>query len=709
VAKEWKTRVRLLWCFAGAVLLISDAGPAGAAKSFTVEQALSAPFSTELRAAPVGGGVAWVVNIDGRRNLWVAQPGMDGSAKQVTQYNDDDGQEISGVEWTPDGKSIVYVRGGDTEGLSPEVPNPADLAHGAKEQVWEVSANGGEPRLLGEGHDPAISPDGKLVAFIAKKQIWIVPRGDSEAKPEQLIDIRGSQSGLRWSPDGSRLAFVSGRGDHSYVVAYSLADKKWTYLDPSTDRDQGPAWSPDSKQIVYLRIPSDKDSMMFVARREGYPWSIRVAEAGSGRSREVWRAAEGLGSVYHATDSADQLHWTAGGDIVFPWERDGWLHFYAVAENGGNARLLTPGQFEVEHVSQSEDRKAMVFDSNQEDIDRLHVWRIVVASHAGAPESLTRGEGVETQPVVTSEGAVVVLRSDVHTPMRPALVRGTEISDLAPNAVPAEFPGTSFVQPKQVVFSAADGMQIHGQLFLPPDLKPGEHRPAVVFLHGGSRRQMLLGFHFMDYYSNSYAMNQFLASKGYVVLAANYRSGTGYGLNFREALNYGADGASEFNDVMGAGLYLRSLPEVDGTRIASWGGSYGGYLTALALARASDLFAAGVDFHGVHDWNLELPTFTPSYNPLEHPEIARKAFESSPIARVSTWRSAVLLIHGDDDRNVPFAETVQLVEALRKRKVDFEELIFPDEIHGFLLQRSWVRAYSATADFLNRKLNWAPH
>jgi dipeptidyl aminopeptidase/acylaminoacyl peptidase len=688
---------------------MGDAGPAGAAKSFTVEQALSAPFSTELRAAPVGGGVAWVANIDGRRNLWVAQPGMDGSAKQVTQYNDDDGQDISGVEWNPDGKSIVYVRGGDTEGLSPEVPNPADLAHGAKEQVWEVSANGGEPRLLGEGHDPAISPDGKLVAFIAKKQIWIVPRGDSGAKPEQLIDIRGSQSGLRWSPDGSRLAFVSGRGDHSYVVTYSLADKKWTYMDPSTDRDQGPVWSPDSKQIAYLRIPGDKDAMMFVARREGFPWSIRVAEAGSGRSREVWRAAEEMGSVYHATDSADQLHWTAGGEIVFPWERDGWLHFYAVAENGGTARLLTPGEFEVEHVSLSEDRRSLVFDSNHEDIDRLHVWRIAVASHAGVPESLTRGEGIESQPVVTSEGAVVVLRSDVYTPMRPALVRGAEIADLAPNALPADFPGASFVQPKQVVFSAADGMQIHGQLFLPPDLKPRERRPAVVFFHGGSRRQMLLGFHFMDYYSNSYAMNQFLASKGYVVLAANYRSGTGYGLNFREALNYGAEGASEFNDVMGAGLYLRSLPEVDAMRIASWGGSYGGYLTALALARASDLFAAGVDFHGVHDWNLELPTFTPSYNPLEHPEIARKAFESSPIANVSTWRSAVLLIHGDDDRNVPFAETVQLVEAFRKRKVEFEELIFPDEIHGFLLQRSWVRAYSATADFLNRKLNWAPH
>jgi dipeptidyl aminopeptidase/acylaminoacyl peptidase len=216
---------------------------------------------------------------------------------------------------------------------------------------------------------------------------------------------------------------------------------------------------------------------------------------------------------------------------------------------------------------------------------------------------------------------------------------------------------------------------------------------------------MLLGWHYMEYYSNSYAMNQYLASKGFVVLSVNYRSGIGYGMEFREALNYGADGASEFNDVMGAGLYLKNRPEVDPKRIACWGGSYGGYLTALALARASDLFAAGVDMHGVHDWNLEIPTFTPSYDPKEHPDFARLAFESSPLASVSTWRSPVLLIHGDDDRNVPFAETVQLVDALRRQKVEFEELIFPDEIHDFLLRRDWIRAYEATENFLGRKLN----
>jgi dipeptidyl aminopeptidase/acylaminoacyl peptidase len=243
-------------------------------------------------------------------------------------------------------------------------------------------------------------------------------------------------------------------------------------------------------------------------------------------------------------------------------------------------------------------------------------------------------------------------------------------------------------------------MPVHAQLFLPPGSAPNKKHPALVFMHGGSRRQMLLGWHYMDYYNNAYAMNQYLASQGYVVLSINYRSGIGYGLNFREAINYGASGASEFNDVEGAGLYLRTRADVDAAHIGLWGGSYGGYLTALGLARASSLFAAGVDFHGVHDWSARAGA-----NGASPPtDAARTAFESSPMASVRTWRSPVLLIHGDDDRNVNFSETITLANALRQQGVYFEQLILPDEIHGFLRHDSWLRGYHATADFFRRKL-----
>jgi dipeptidyl aminopeptidase/acylaminoacyl peptidase len=252
------------------------------------------------------------------------------------------------------------------------------------------------------------------------------------------------------------------------------------------------------------------------------------------------------------------------------------------------------------------------------------------------------------------------------------------------------------VAPQQVVFSAADGLPIHGQLFLPPN-KPLKPAPAMVFFHGGSRRQMLLGWHYMYYYSNAYALNQYLANSGYIVLSVNYRSGTGYGLDFREALAYGASGGAEYNDVQGAGVYLRSRSDVDAARIGAWGGSYGGYLTAMALARASNLFRAGVDFHGVHNWATELniPPTEPDY---------RVAFESSPMAYVKGWRSPVLLIQGDDDRNVQFNQTVMLAGALRQQKVEVEELVFPDEVHDFLLHKSWLEAYRAAVQFLERHL-----
>jgi len=285
-------------------------------------------------------------------------------------------------------------------------------------------------------------------------------------------------------------------------------------------------------------------------------------------------------------------------------------------------------------------------------------------------------------------------------PGRAAIATAGRIEDLAPQLIPANFPSAQFIAPKQVIFPSTDGWPIHAQLFLPAG---GGKHPAIVFYHGGSQRQMLLGWHYMEYYSNAYAMNQYLASQGYLVLSINYRGGIGYGLNFREAPNYGATGASEYKDALAAGRYLQSREDVDSKRIGCWGGSWGGYMTALSLARASDIFAAGVDIEGVHNWKLEL-SYPAHYDTAKREAFDQMAYESSPIASVYTWRSPVLLVHGDDDRNVPFSESVQLVEALRKQHVDFEELIFPDEIHDLLLHRDWVHAYTAGADFFKRKL-----
>jgi dipeptidyl aminopeptidase/acylaminoacyl peptidase len=671
-----------------------------AASRFTLEQILSSPFPSGLSAAPSGGAVAWVLNDRGVRNIWIATaPSF--APRRLTSYSEDDGLDITNIEWTPNASAIVYVRGGGPN-RSGDLPNPTSNPEGVEQAIWTVAVDGTAPRKLAEGSAPAVSPRGDQVAYTSRGQIWSVGL-DASAKPAQLIKMRGQGQALQWSPDGTRLAFVSNRTDHAFVGVYELATKRLRFLDPSTDRDGNVAWSPDGRRIAYTRIPASSTVFTFGPQRSGEPWSIRVADVTAGTGRDVWKAQPGVGSAFHGVEADRQLLWGAGDRLVFPWERDGWTHLYSVPVSGGQATLLTPGAFEVEHISLTADRASIVYSSNQDDIDRRHLWRVAVSG--GTPSRLTRGTGIEWSPVETADrSAIAFLRSDGRRPARPAiLVAGSE-RDLAPDTMPEDFPAAALVEPQAITFTAADGMRIPAQVFVPAGAEASERRPAVVFFHGGSRRQMLVGWHYSPYYHNAYALNQYLASRGYIVLSVNYRSGIGYGMEFREALAYGAHGASEFNDVVGAGLYLQSRSDVDPKRIGLWGGSYGGYLTALGLSRASNMFAAGVDIHGVHDWNVVIRNFAPSYDPIARQEAARLAFESSPMAHIDGWRSPVLLIHGDDDRNVPFSETVDLAEALRKKGVVFEQLVFPDEVHSFLRHENWVRAYRAAADFFAKHL-----
>jgi dipeptidyl aminopeptidase/acylaminoacyl peptidase len=670
---------------------------------FSVEQILSAPFPSELVASPSGARVAWVFDDRGVRNVWVAE-GPAFAGRRLTTYQHDDGQEITGLGFSPDGSALVFVRGGAANRAG-EVPNPASNAAGAEQAVWTVPVGGGDPRKLGAGSGAAVSPKGDLVAFVQRGQIWLAGLSGTPAAAA-AVHARGSARGLEWSPDGSRLAFVSGRGTHAFIGVVDIASKVITWLEPSLDTDDAPVWSPDGTRVAFIRKSPVRDRVIFHPERDGPPWSIRIADAVTGAGREVWRAAPGRGSVFQPVEFGPQLAWSIDQRLVFPWERDGWKHLYSVAASGGDAVLLTPGAFEVDDVSYAQDGRAAVVSSNQDDIDRRHLWR-VTTSGASAAVAMTPGRGLEWNPALLADGtSVAYVSADARRPGQPVLMTsGGSPRELAPGSVPAAFPAAALVEPEAVTIVAADGMKIPGQIFRPASSIPaGQKRPALIFFHGGSRRQMLLGWNYRSYYHNAYAFNQLMASRGYVVLSVNYRSGIGYGLDFREALNYGAAGASEYNDVVGAGLFLRSQPDVDAARIGLWGGSYGGYLTAMGLARASDMFAAGVDVHGVHDWNNAIRNFMPGYNAERRPDVARLAAASSPMAFIDGWRSPVLLIHGDDDRNVPFGESVDLVEKLRARDVEVEQLVFPDEVHGFLLYRSWTRAYTVAADFLDRQL-----
>jgi dipeptidyl aminopeptidase/acylaminoacyl peptidase len=455
--------------------------------------------------------------------------------------------------------------------------------------------------------------------------------------------------------------------------------------------------------VAFIRVPAARQPTLFRAVREAEPWSIMLADVATGATRTIWTADAGKGSAFWGVTSANQLIWTADDRIVFPWEKTGWVSLWSIPAGGGRAALLTPGDFEVEYVRLGRDGRSILFNSNQQDVDRRHLWRVPAAG--GTPTALTNGESIEWAPLELSDNlGIVALRSTAARPSHPVLLNGSAVRELHPDIRPSRFPERAVVTPQPVTLTATDGMPVPAQLLLPRDLRPGERRAAVAFFHGGSRRQMLLGWHYMGYYHDTYAFNQWLANAGYIVLSVNYRSGIGYGRDFREALNYGSGGASEFADVLGAGLYLKSRADVDPTRIGLWGGSYGGFLTAMGLSRASDLFAAGVDVHGVHDWNVGIRTFVPGYNRLDEPDSSALAFRSSPMSSIDGWRSPVLVIHGDDDRNVSFVETVTMVEALRKRGVHVEQLVFPDEVHSFLLYANRTAALQAAGEFLDRML-----
>lgn len=665
------------------------------ARSLTIDQIASAPFPYDLIPSPRDGTIAWVYNERGARNVWIAIPVASGgySSKRLTPYTADDGTDITGLAWNGDGKTLFYTRGGDNGGRTPV--NPMSLPAGPRAgQIWAVSISGGAPRLIGDGQAASPSPTGERVVFLRNGQPWMVPANGQE-EPTPLFRDRGQVGSLTWSPDGTLLAFVSSRPQHSIVGVYDFAAKSIRWISPGIDRDREPVWSPDGHRIAFLRTPSDEGARS-ATNREGYPWEIWIADEATGEGQRVWRANVGYGSRFRELfNSKNSLFWVAGDRLVFPWEVTGWVRLYSIPVTGGNAILLTPGQSEIFGAELSHHRTEIVYSSNQNDIDHRHIWELSFSS--GTPRQITTGNGVEDYPAITIDDQIFALRGEARSPMRPVLVDDKRMVDLAPQAIPPDFPSADLVEPQLITFKAADGLIVHAQLFIPKGRTT--KGPAVLFFHGGpTNRQMFASWDPFETHTHLYEANQYLANHGYVVLSVNYRGGSGYGLEFRVPPGFGAEGASELNDIIGAANYLLSRPEVDPKRLGVWGGSYGGRMASLALASAPQFFAAGVDYSGINDW-LKMTGFSPA-----NEAAAKLAYESSAIAHVDNWRAPVLLMNGDADPTVPFEETTELASALRKRGIPVDYLMIPDEVHFLLKHSSWNRIFDETRKYLDQHM-----
>jgi dipeptidyl aminopeptidase/acylaminoacyl peptidase len=730
------------------------AAPLFAQQRPTIAQFMSPAAPLELTAARKADRIAWMAYDRGMRNVFTAAA-PDFRPVRLTRFLEDNGIDVSDVSLSDNGAVAVFVRGSapNREGW---VANPTHDPDGAKREIWAVRTNGtGAAWRIAEGGSPELSPDGRFVLYAKDGQIYrarvsqAAPATEIDRGERPFIIAWGENGSPRWSPDGSKIAFVSQRDNHSFIAIYDVATRSVSYLAPSVDFDAAPVWSPDGRQVAFTRRPGlpfgrqgqqgtgslgnpagpasnqgsggvcrdaqggggrggrggrggggpdtatavDKSfpGLCRATFRGGHTLSIMVADVAGGEGREIWHNRPNEPTF----TSVSRLFWT-NGHIVFPlspWN-DEWDRYWSVRLDGTTTApiLLTTTDGLIEDatsVAFSPDGSTLYYCTNARDIERRHIWAVPVAG--GTPRQVSTGDGIETYPQPLASGRqLAVLYFDARRPASVGLVPATGgTARVIFPTLPRDFPTDAHVVPEVVVVKSPDGLEVHNQLFLPKDLRPGERRPAVVFVHGGPVRQMLPGYHYMQFYHWAYAYNQWLASQGYVVLSVNYRSGVGYGRSFRQAPNTGRNGNEEYQDVLAAGKYLQSRPDVDSSRVGIWGLSYGGVLTAQALARNSDVFVAGVDLAGVHLWGSSLDTTAVSYR-------------SSAISAIDTWKSPVFLVHGDDDRNVDFAQTVGLVQLLRARNIYYELMVIPDDLHESMIHSIWIDTWGRMGTFLKR-------
>jgi dipeptidyl-peptidase-4 len=745
----------------------------------TIEQFLSPAYLQELVSAKKADRIAWWAYERGMRNVYTAAA-PDFRPVKLTNFSADNGVDISDVEISDDGSVVTFVRGTqpNREGW---IANPTSDPRGADRTIWAVrlspeaqSAKGGTAAgsvatKLGEGTTPALSPDGATVVYAKDGQIYAYAVNHPALHPADpahpaLIKAWGTNGNIKWSPDGKKIAFVSNRVDHSFVGVYEVATRKLTFMAPSVDHDTSPTWSPDSRQVAFIRRPgtpfgqqaqqgsgslgnpngpafnpsaagrgrggrgpstpgaslgrsgqaagrggrgrgeedpedAKRPGLMSSKFAGGYTLSFWVANAATGEAHEFWHDAPGDRDFA----GINNIQWAGADHVIFQSEPEEWIRYYgvgvkttateAIAGVTEKPIALTPGDGMVndgEKVGLSADGNWLFYTTNAGDIDRRHIWKAPAAG--GQAVQVTKGESIETSPAVLASGKqVAVLSADAKRPQSVGIL-STEGG--TPRIVfPAlkDFPLADEVVPQAIITKAPDGLEIHNQLFLPKDLRPGEKRPAIIFVHGGPVREMLLGYHYMHFYHIAYAVNQWLASQGYVVMSVNYRSGIGYGKSFRTAPNVGGRGNAEYQDVLAGGKYLQTRADVDPNRVGIWGLSYGGVLTSQALARNSDVFKVGVDMAGVHLWGSTLDPEDISY-------------KSSTISAIDTWKSPVLLVHGDDDRNVQFSQTTGLVQLLRAHHVPFELIVYPDDTHEPLLHKRYLYGFNRASEFLGRYL-----
>ncbi len=550
----------------------------------------------------------------------------------------------SGLDWSPDGKSLVYVSGG---------------------AIWSVAASGGQPLRLTEG-----------------------TRGPGD--PRTAAD-----RAPRWSPNGKWIVFETGRRGNADLAVVS-ADGLSSTLLTATNADEGnPAWSPDGARLAYVERSPDYFSGRIV---------LADFDAAAGRfksaARVLYESPQDRGGGW----SIRRLAWSPDGkSLALVLQDSGWDKIFLLPVDGGKPRALTDGESEDDSPVFSPDGRWLAFVSNRARREERHIWLIPVAG--GPARRLTTGlTGIESNPQWSPDGRSIYFdHTSSFSPasLAVASIEGKDAPRFLLRTQPRNFASTGLREPEVVQFTSKDGLSIHGILYRPLNYQAGTRYPAVLWIHGGPEGQDTLNF-------DPWAL--YLAQQGYLVLEPNYRGSSGYGERFRN-LNVEDSGGGELDDVAAGAEYLIAQGLADPARIAIGGGSHGGTMVAYAVTKRPQLFKAAIELFGV----VDRATFIERTNrnsairwmrkmggtPHEKPAVYAKANILTDIGKITT---PLLIMHGEDDPQVPPYESQQFVAALKKAGKPYLYFTYPKELHGFSQRDHKLDAWRKQLAFLNRYL-----
>jgi len=524
------------------------------------------------------------------------------------------------------------------------------------------------------------SPDSKRLAVIGDDKLWVMNADGSN--PLQLTEYDAPDSEPRWSPDGKSIAFYSRRKgwDQIWVIRASGGEPRLVTTAPADAYNL--SWSPDSRQVAYT-VESLDDLL----------------------NADIWIAPVSGGEAVRLTEPDSSFDiapdWSADGkEIAYVSDADGWDHIWLVDVKTHQRRQLTRGECEDASPRWSPDGKRIAFTRNIN--GRYHLMTVSPAGGEPLRVSSREGQHIIKSWFPDSTRILAAFSSPRHYPeiyefaVESAPTAGRRITYTWPGGVnPNEL-----VDPEFITFKARDGLAIHGHLYKPGNLKPGQRVPAIIYPHGGPTADF--GYSWLP-------ECQYLAQEGYAVFGIEFRGSTGYGKAFRIA-NFGEWGNQDLFDLVDGAQYLRSLDWIDGEHIGIYGGSYGGYMVLCAMARTPEVFACGVTLYGdseiaesyrhgdrIGRLDLERQMGTPEENPQGYRR-------GSPLYYAEQVQNPILFLHGEEDMRVVPLMSQKMIEALKIENKFYQAHFYPGEGHGFRDPANVLDSYQRTMDFFERYL-----